>query len=119
MTNLCALVVDDEEDIRFVARRLLKMHPDVATVLEASSLEDALSTCLQGPPPDFILTDLNMPSGSGLELIERLQKRGFSGALVLMSGSQRPACGEITFLRKPFTYKDVASVIEMVLAQKP
>lgn len=119
MTNLCVLLVDDEEDIRFIVRHLLQMHPNVTKVLEASSLEDAMSKFSSGPPPDFVLTDLNMPLGSGLELIECLRKSGFTGAVALMSGSTRLSCEDVVLLEKPFSYNDVASVVEMALAQTP
>lgn len=66
-----ALLVDDERLARQELRRLLAAHPDVAIVGEAADAEaaEALIAALR---PDLLFLDVQMPGGSGFDLLERL-----------------------------------------------
>jgi CheY-like chemotaxis protein len=65
------LVVDDEEPLRRVVRRVLESEG--CTVLEAGDGEAALRLLQElATPPDLVLTDLRMPRVSGRELAEIL-----------------------------------------------
>jgi nitrogen-specific signal transduction histidine kinase/ActR/RegA family two-component response regulator len=78
------LVVDDEEMIGMLLRRVLKTH-DV-TVL--SNAKDALSAIAAGARYDAILCDLNMPVMSGIEFYEMLSRRfpDQAHALIFLTG---------------------------------
>lgn len=84
MTNV--LIVDDERDIRLVAR--LGLSARGWEVAEASSGEEALAT----DPDHFqaIVLDQRMNGITGLETAEALRDRGYSGAMVLFSGYLTP-----------------------------
>ena len=65
------LMVDDHVIVREGLRRLLiPMMRDV-TIAEATNAADAL-TAFRTARPDIVLLDLNLPKGSGLELLRRL-----------------------------------------------
>ena len=78
------LVVDDEEMIGMLLRRVLKTH-DV-TVL--SNAKDALAAIADGARYDAILCDLNMPVMSGIEFYEILAQRfpDQARALIFLTG---------------------------------
>ncbi|WP_442028166.1 LytR/AlgR family response regulator transcription factor [Pseudoduganella sp. RAF53_2] len=65
------LIVDDERLARSELRRLLAAHPEVEIVGEAANAEDAVQqiTALQ---PDLLLLDVQMPGGSGFDLLQAL-----------------------------------------------
>ncbi len=79
------LLVEDEEPVRRVARRILTEGG--YTVLEAASAEEAM-TVLEGAGQDvnLLLTDVVMPGGNGRELARaaRLKRSGIK--VLLMSG---------------------------------
>jgi CheY-like chemotaxis protein len=77
------LVVDDEPSIReTLGMLLMSVGYDVAV---ADSGVSAVSQ-LNGSVPDLIVTDLNMPQMSGLELISHVRSRYPSVSIVAMSG---------------------------------
>ena len=61
MKKACILVVDDEQNIRLLARRLLS---DKFTVLEASDGAEAVDMARKHKP-DLILMDILMPNVDG------------------------------------------------------
>ena len=84
MTKGRILVVDDDSTNRQCIADLLTAHGYVASTAEDG--KDALSQLIQ-EVPDVIVSDLNMPKMSGLELLS-LVRRGFPGTLLIaMSGA--------------------------------
>ena len=68
-----ALVADDERLARSELRRLLAAHPDVSIVAEARNVEEA-EAVLKREPVDLLFLDIQMPGGSGFDLLERLDR---------------------------------------------
>jgi CheY-like chemotaxis protein len=72
------LVVDDHPNTAsLLARALSQLGPQV-NVVSATSGQQALE-CVQEGAVDVLVTDMNMPGMTGLELIERLQQRPEGG----------------------------------------
>ena len=69
------LIVDDEPLARKELRRLLAAHPEIEIAAEAANVADAQAACLQavalGRPFDLLLLDVEMPDGTGFDLLER------------------------------------------------
>jgi len=65
------LIVDDERLARSELHRLLSVHPDVTVVAEAASPDDAEAS-LRKDDVDVMFLDIQMPGGSGFDLLERL-----------------------------------------------
>jgi two-component system LytT family response regulator len=68
---LKALIIDDERLARDALRRLLAAHPEVKIVAEASNCDEALRA-IHKTSPDLLFLDVEMPGGSGFELLARL-----------------------------------------------
>src|SRR5512139_1035996 len=100
------LVVDDEENIRFVAASFLKR--DGFEVEVADSGEQALRL-LETFGPDAVLTDVRMPKMGGLDLLSTLKAKGAEVTVIVMSayGSVDLAieaikAGAYDYIQKPF-----------------
>lgn len=65
------LVVDDEEHIRCVARRILEAGG--YRVTEAESGLDAIALLEGGAPLDLLMADLDMPELDGDEMVRRIR----------------------------------------------
>jgi two-component system, LytTR family, response regulator len=68
-----ALLVDDERLARLELRRLLADHSDITIVGEAVNADDAV-TRLEDSSIDLVFLDIQMPGGSGFDVLERLER---------------------------------------------
>ncbi|MEZ4647427.1 MAG: sigma-54 dependent transcriptional regulator [Candidatus Eisenbacteria bacterium] len=109
------LVVDDEEPIRRgLSRTVTGLGHEVEVAADA---EEALQIAL-AHPPDLVITDLNMPGRTGLELIEDLRDGGIEATVLVLtahasidSAIQATKKGVYDYLQKPIE----PSVVESVL----
>jgi PAS domain S-box-containing protein len=78
-SGVIALIVEDDADARELTKRILS---DVgATVVEASSAEEALA-CIAYSKPNILISDIGMAHQDGYQLVRRLRSVGY-GADVL------------------------------------
>lgn len=104
--RLRVLVVEDKQAVREVTESLLLDlgHEVVAT----ASPKHALDAWESNPDFDLVLTDLQMPGMTGIELIEALRERGLIAPVILCSGyaenvrPKRLRALNTTYLMKPF-----------------
>jgi two-component system LytT family response regulator len=68
-----ALIVDDERLARRELRRLLEAHPELEVVGEAANVSEA-KALLDEEEPDLLFLDIEMPGGSGFELLAQLER---------------------------------------------
>lgn len=107
------LIVDDEDDIRYMARVVLQL--DGHKVIEASHGQAALEL-LGSHQPDLILTDLNMPIMDGLEFIGHV--RGdpkTSGIPICLVTANPNVVADVEILAKPFDLHDLSGIVEAAL----
>ena len=65
-----AVIVDDERQGRQSLALLLKKHcPEIELVGEADTIESGISL-IQNTEPDLVFLDIEMPAGSGFQLLE-------------------------------------------------
>lgn len=117
MTRATVLVVDDEPDIRLLARTLLATRYEV---VEASGGIAALEVLASRTDIDVVLLDIRMPDIDGFEVLARLAKRemldhlpvvvftAFSGQAVIDQALQ---LGARAVLSKPFTAETLHAVL--------
>jgi two-component system LytT family response regulator len=68
-----ALIADDERLARAELRRLLAAFPDVEVVGEAAHVDEACRQ-VEALAPDLLLLDIQMPGGTGFDVLERLEE---------------------------------------------
>jgi CheY-like chemotaxis protein len=115
------LLVEDEEQVRAVARGILRRHG--YTVIEASNAGEALLHCEQHVGGiDLLLSDVVMPQMSGPALAKRLVLARPEMRLLCMSGYTDDTAvrhgvidASVAFLQKPFTVEGLTSKVREVL----
>jgi two-component system, NtrC family, response regulator HydG len=114
------LIVDDDEDVRFLLSTLLKRRGfEVETVDSAASCLKKLSAM----PACVVVTDYQMPGMSGLELCTAVRERHPGTVAIVMSGAASPAlaaraidCGAFQFLPKPVSASTLEATLPSALA---
>ncbi len=119
--TLCAsaLVVDDEPAIRRLLTRILSGCGIKVTAVPNA----AAALAWPGDMLDFdlVLTDLEMPGPSGLDLARSLRTRGVHLPIVFVTGCPDRVVrfvfedGNAWYVGKPFTSDEIASVLRSVL----
>jgi PAS domain S-box-containing protein len=115
------LLVEDEPQVRKLAAIALQRVG--FTVIEAQHPEDAFAvTARHQGPIHLILTDVVMPGMNGRVMVERLIARYPDARILFMSGYTDDALaplgvahGDVAFLQKPFTPKQLAERVRDVL----
>ena len=115
------LVVDDNQDIRFIVREILKRKE--YEIEEAANGLRALEALENNGHFDLILSDLRMAQMDGLQLLDQLKERGYKIPVVILtvySSSDEPKIaiekGAIGYLLKPFTARQLVAMVERHLA---
>jgi DNA-binding NarL/FixJ family response regulator len=83
------LLVDDHTVVREGMRRLLALAMD-AEIFDASSSEAAQAVC-RAERPDVVVLDLNLPGGSGLDLLRRILCEAPRTRVLIFSMHSSPA----------------------------
>lgn len=122
--SLEILVVDDSKTIRGVIVKTLRLSGlDIGNVSEAANGAEALEV-LRDKWVDLVLTDLNMPVMTGLELVAAMAEDDLLESIpvivVSTDGSQTridelKEKGIRAYIRKPFTPELIAQKIAEVL----
>ncbi len=72
-----AIIVDDELQSHLVLKDLLaKNHPEVEIVATGESVAEGLYL-IRKHEPDVVFLDIEMPDGTGFELLEQLEEKDF------------------------------------------
>jgi diguanylate cyclase (GGDEF)-like protein len=113
------LIVDDDQQIRRLLRTLLEDDYDC---IESGSAEDALNL-MKAIRFDLVLSDINMGSISGLDLVPFVLKETPETVVVMISGQQTietairaMRAGAFDYLMKPFDVQHVEATVLRALA---
>jgi len=119
MSKPLALVIDDEPDIReLLALTLGRMDIDTAVAGDVESAKAQLT----GKRFDICLTDMRLPDGDGLELVEWMQKNssGVPVAVITAHGNVETAVqalklGAFDFISKPVDLNNLRNIVRNAL----
>ena len=88
------LLAEDQAMVRGALAALLKLEPDFDVIGTAANGEEAWAM-LGRDKPDVVVTDIEMPKLTGLELAQRIRERGIDCKVVILTTFARPG-----FLRR-------------------
>jgi len=121
------LVVDDSKTIRSIIVKILKLTKlEIGQIYEAENGQEALD-CLKDNWVDLILSDLNMPVMSGIEMVSKMAENGLLKDIPVVVISTDGSVKRIEelkekgireYIRKPFTPESLSEVIDRVLGVK-
>jgi len=119
MSRPLALVIDDEPDIRELLQLTLgRMNVETDVAADVSGAKQRLSR----RKFDICLTDMRLPDGDGLELVEWMQSNapGVPVAVITAHGNVETAVqalklGAFDFLSKPLDLQNLRNIVESAL----
>lgn len=109
------VIVDDEEGTRNLLKQLFRDYfPDVILLGEAADVRSGIKL-LQKENPDLLLLDIQMPDGSGFDLLNQFEDPGFQ--LIFITAFDKFALkafdyNAIDYLLKPLDPKSLRKAIE-------
>ena len=83
------LLAEDQTMLRGALAALLNLEPDISVIAQATNGREALKLALQHTP-DVVITDIEMPERSGLELADDLKQAGSNARVVILTTFARP-----------------------------
>ena len=93
------LLAEDQAMVRGALSALLKLESDLDVIGCAADGEEAWAlaqrAASKGNGPDVVVTDIEMPRLTGLELAQRIRDRGIGGKVIILTTFARPG-----FLRR-------------------
>ena len=128
MNELTLLLVEDNDDDRFLTMRILKKLPLALQIEVAKNGDEALQRLLdeKNAAPAVVLLDLQLPKIGGIPLLAKLRERFSSAALpvIILSSSDNPTdinlCRELGisgYLSKPLDPLVIVSLLQTVSAR--
>ncbi len=120
--RLRIMLVEDHDDTRRVMTRLLKNMK--FSVVTASCIAEAVQTAAEHEL-DLVISDIGLPDGTGLELMQQLLASRPVTAIALTGyGTEADteltrAAGFTAHLTKPIDFKDLVEVIDRVTRRLP
>jgi two-component system response regulator PilR (NtrC family) len=119
MTRHTALIVDDEPDIRDLLEiTLSRMGIDTLTAEDIATAK----SLLKAHPPQLCLTDMNLPDGNGIELVQWIQQHSPSTpvAVITAYGNMETAieslkAGAFDFVSKPVELPRLRELVNSAL----
>lgn len=118
------VVAEDDDELReLLVESLAGSDRQVVELEDGAELQDYLEFLsakgVERTLPDLILTDVQMPGESGLDVVSRARARGVSCPFVILTGyanelvQQRAAqLGETQVLRKPQGVDEIRAAVE-------
>jgi DNA-binding NtrC family response regulator len=110
------LVVDDNRELREILGEYLK---DEGDVLEGADNGEEALTMYAKNPFDLIITDLNMPKLSGMDLIKEVAKFGGTTECIIITGYasldtaiEAIKIGAFDYIVKPFRMEELKVVVK-------
>ena len=118
------LVVDDEEDLRDIMRRMLERRG--FDTLVAGDSDQAIAACRDHPGDiDVLVTDLGLPGASGGELSRTATELRPAMGVVYISGLPKDIAvtkgligDDALLVKKPFTSELLIDALRTVIAQR-
>lgn len=83
------LIAEDQAMVRGALGALLEIEDDITVVGQAATGHEALDLA-ERTRPDIVLSDIEMPGLSGLEMASELRRRGHPARVVMLTTFARP-----------------------------
>jgi two-component system response regulator DesR len=116
------VVAEDQALLRGALGSLLNLEPDMEVIASASDGREALET-VRREQPDVLVTDLEMPNLTGLDVAEALRTEGARTKVLIVTTFARPGylqralqAGVLGYVLKDSPSEDLADAVRKVAA---
>ncbi len=111
-----AIIIDDEKPARFMLRNLLEtqLSNDIEILAEADDVDTGL-TAILSHQPDLVFLDIQMPQGTGFDLLEQLEEVNFEVIFITAYNDYAVKAFQFSafdYLMKPIKSDALMSTIE-------
>lgn len=111
-----AVLIDDEKDARFLLRNIIETlyQKDIEIVGEGDDVDTGLHA-IRECKPDIVFLDIQMPQGTGFDLLEKVDEIDFEVVFVTAYNNYAVKafqCSAFGYLMKPIKSKELENVIE-------
>lgn len=109
------IIIDDERRTRSMLNKMVSQTNFPLQVVEEADSVEAGLLAIQKHQPDIVLLDIQMPDGSGFDLLDRLKNRDFQ--IIFVTAHQEFAIRAIKFsaldyILKPVEIEELESALE-------
>jgi two-component system response regulator DesR len=119
-TPIRVLIAEDQTMLRGALAALLDLEPDILVIAQAGNGREALRLAREHAP-DVVVTDIEMPERSGLELAADLKLAGTKAHVIILTTFARPGylrraldAGARGYLLKDRPVRELAEAIRNV-----
>lgn len=116
------MVVDDTEGVRDLVGTILERAGYEALLKPTAA---ALLASFEGPQPDVVFLDLQLPDGNGMELLPQIKKQWPDTEVIMLTGNatfdiavEATKLGAYYFIAKPFDQKILLLQVERALEHR-
>ncbi len=111
------ILIDDEAPSRSILRDMLSQYcPDIKIIGESGNLEDGIGI-IRNHQPQLAFLDINMPNGSGFDLLKAFPEAGFQVVFVTAHNEYAIKAIRVSamdFLLKPVNIKELQDCVERI-----
>lgn len=116
-----AVIVDDENDARFLLRNLIEQHfsEQLEVAGEAANIADAVQA-IHTLQPDVVFLDIQLREGTGFDILQKIENKNFEVVFVTAYDEyaiKAFAFSALGYLMKPIKIREMKKVVEQ-LAEK-
>lgn len=113
-----AVIVDDENDARFLLRNLIEEHfaDKLELVAEAANIPDAVAA-IKKHQPDVVFLDIQLREGTGFDVLKKLEDKNFEVIFVTAYDQYAVKAFEFSalgYLMKPIKIREMKKVVEQL-----
>ena len=111
MAEFSVLVVDDDEVMARVFKRVVDETPGFSVIAVATTAEDALRILSRGTRVDLVLLDIGLPGADGTRLLRSIRRMKGPEAIAVTAMTDKSVVrtmlhlGVLDYLIKPFTFE--------------
>ena len=123
LSQLKVLIVEDDNAMAQMCAKLIRRSGHSAVI--ANSGRDALAIVRTGGDVDAVVSDVQMPQMSGIELLARVREFNSEIPVILMTGyanvvtsDETRLLGATDYLSKPFNAEALVGSLERVFRKK-
>ena len=118
-------IVEDDPDMREFFESGVARSEHLCVAASAGTVAQALALLDEADPPDVLLTDLQLPDGSGLDIIREVRRRfpACEPLVISMFGDEDNVlaaieAGALGYIHKDATPDDIAQVAVAILSER-